>query len=352
MNLSMIAALVQKDFKLYFKNKLFAFLTILMLVFYVVIFYLLPNTVDETIEIAWFGPTLPGQFMSDLEAEGLILRMYASDAELQAAVQSGDEMVGVMLPQNFVQQIRSGEKPRATIYVNSQIPEEFRGVYNLLIEEMSYFFSGQTLNIEAEEVVMGPDMAGQQIPPRQRMVPMLAVFLLIVEMMGLASLLTTEIEMGTIRALLVTPLSTVGLFISKGIAGILLIFSQVALIMAITGGFRNEPVLLAGTLLLGALMVTGLALLISSVSRDVLTVTAWSILAMFLLAIPSFNILMPGLTTQWIRVLPSYYLIDPVFRIINFNAGLSEVWSQLLVLLAISIALYGLGVWAVKRRLV
>jgi ABC-2 type transport system permease protein len=319
MNLSLITALVQKDFKLYFKNKLFAFLTILMLVFYVVIFYLLPNTVDETIEIAWFGPTLPGQFMTDLEAEGLILRMYASDAELQAAVQTGDELVGVMLPEDFVQQIRSGEKPRATIYVNSQIPEEFRGVYNLLIEEMSYFFSGQTLNIEAEEVVMGPDMAGQQIPPRQRMVPMLAVFLLIVEMMGLASLLTTEIEMGTIRALLVTPLSTVGLFISKGIAGILLIFSQVALIMAITGGFRNEPVLLAGTLLLGALMVTGLALLISSVSRDVLTVTAWSILAMFLLAIPSFNILMPGLTTQWIRVLPSYYLIDPVFRIINFN---------------------------------
>jgi hypothetical protein len=90
-------------------------------------------------------------------------------------------------------------------------------------------------------------------------------------------------------------------------------------------------------------MVTGLALLISSVSRDMLTVTAWSILAMFLLAIPSFNILMPGLTTQWIRVLPSYYLIDPVFRIINFDAGWSEVWRQLLVLLAISIALYGLG---------
>jgi ABC-2 type transport system permease protein len=352
MNLSVIAALVQKDFTLYFKNKLFTFLTVLMLVFYVVIFYLMPNTVDETIELAWFGPTLPGEFMSDLEEEGLILRMYSSEAELEAAVQAGDEQVGVMLPQDFVQQIRSGEKPTATVFINSEIPEEFRDVYSLVIEEMSFFFSGQDLNIIAEEIVMGPDMAGQQIPPRQRMVPMLAVFLLIVEMMGLASLLTAEIEMGTIRALLVTPLSTVGLFISKGIAGVLLIFTQVALIMAITGGFRNEPLLLAVTLLLGALMVTGLALLVSAVSRDMLTVIAWSILAMLLLAIPSFNILIPGLTTQWIRALPSYYLIDPVYRIINFGAGFGDVWSQLLLLLAFSAALYGLGVWSVRRRLV
>jgi hypothetical protein len=105
------------------------------------------------LKLPGIGPTLPGQFMTDLEAEGLILRMYASDAELQAAVETGDELVGVMLPEDFVQQIRSGEKPRATLYVNSQIPEEFRTVYNLLIEEMSYFYAGQTLNIETEEVV-------------------------------------------------------------------------------------------------------------------------------------------------------------------------------------------------------
>jgi ABC-2 type transport system permease protein len=352
MNLSVIATLILKDFRLYFKNTLFAFLTILMLVFYAAIFFLLPNQVDETVEIAWVGPTLPGEFMSDLEEEGLILRMFASEPELREAVQAGDEMVGVVLPMDFVQQIRTGARPQAIVYVNSEVPEEFRDIYNLVIEEMGFFFSGQSLNIDTEEVVLGPDMAGQQIPPRQRMVPMLAVFLLVVEMMGLASLLTAEIETGTIRALLVTPLSTVGLFVSKGLSGILLIITQVALIMAITGGLRNEPLLILVILLLGALLVTGSALLISSISRDMLTVTSWSILGMFLLAIPSFNILIPGLTTQWIRILPSYYLIDPIYRVINFGAGWADVWSQMLVLLAFSAALYGLGIWAVKRRLI
>jgi ABC-2 type transport system permease protein len=200
--------------------------------------------------------------------------------------------------------------------------------------------------------VMGPDMAGQQIPPRQRIVPLLAVFLLMVEMMGLASLLTGEIETGTLQALMVTPLTTVGLFISKGIAGVLLVFFQVALIMLITGGFRNEPLLLIVALLIGALMVTGTAFLISAVSRDMLTVIAWGMLAMFLMAVPSLNILMPGLTTQWVRLIPSYYLIDPIYRIINFGAGPADVAVQLLILLAFSIILYGLGIWSVRRRLV
>jgi ABC-2 type transport system permease protein len=352
MKLSVIAALIRKDFTLYFKNTLFAFLTILMLVFYAVIFFLLPNQVDETIELGWVGPTLPGTFMEDLEAEGLILRMFASEADLQAAIQAGDEQIGVALPEDFVQQIRSGAKPRARVYIQSEVPEEFRDIYSLVIEEMSYFFSGQTLNIEAEEIVMGPDMAGQQIPPRQRIVPLLAVFLLMVEMMGLASLLTGEIETGTLQALMVTPLTTVGLFISKGIAGVLLVFFQVALIMLITGGFRNEPLLLIVALLIGALMVTGTAFLISAVSRDMLTVIAWGMLAMFLMAVPSLNILMPGLTTQWVRLIPSYYLIDPIYRIINFGAGPADVAVQLLILLAFSIILYGLGIWSVRRRLV
>ncbi|HSV86406.1 MAG TPA: ABC transporter permease, partial [Levilinea sp.] len=239
----------------------------------------------------------------------------------------------------------------ATIYINSEVPQEFREIYPLLIKEMSSYFSGQTLNIETEEIVMGTDMAGQQIPPRQRIVPMLAIFLLVTEMMGLAGLLTAELETGTIRALLVTPLSITGLFASKGIAGILVIISQVVLVMAFTGGFRNEPLLVLVALLLGALLITGSAFLISAVSRDMLTVIAWSIVAMFLMAIPSFNILIPGLTTQWIRALPSYYLIDPIYRIINFGAGWSDVRSHLLLLLAFSIAIYGLGIWAVRRRL-
>jgi ABC-2 type transport system permease protein len=352
MNLSVIAALVQKDILLYYKHKLFAFLTVLMLVFYLGAFFLMPDQVDETIEIAWYGPTLPGQFMEDLQEEGLILRIYGSEAELQAAVETREEMIGVALPDDFVQQIRTGARPRATLYIQSELPEQFRTVYPMVIEEIGYFYAGQTLNVETEEVVLGPDMAGQQIPPRDRMVPLLAVFLLMVEMMGLASLLTAEIETGTIKALLITPLTVVGLFVSKGIAGILLIFTQVALVLVIIGGFRNEPLLLIVALLLGSLLVTAVALLISSVSRDMLTVIAWGILAMFMLSVPSFNILMPGLITQWIRVLPSYYLIDPVYRIMNFDAGLSEVWSQLLVLLVISVTLYWLGVMSVRRRLV
>ncbi|MEN4041747.1 MAG: ABC transporter permease [Anaerolineaceae bacterium] len=351
MNLSAMSALIQKDFVLFYKNRLFAFLSILMIVFYAIVFFLLPNTINETIEIGWVGPALPEEFLVGLEEEGLILRAHASEDELRQVVQAGDELVGVVLPPDFVLQVRSGERPQVTVYINSAVPSEFREIYGLLIREMSFFFTGQTLNLEIEEIMIGPDMAGRQISPRQRIVPMLAIFLLVTEMMGLAGLLTAELETGTIRALLVTPITIMGLFISKGIAGMLVIISQIVLVMAFTGGFRNEPLLVFVILLLGALLITGAAFLVSSVSRDMLTVIAWSIVAMFLMVIPSFNILLPGLATQWIRALPSYYLIDPIYRVISFGAGWNDVGSQLLILLAYSILIYGLGIWAVRRRL-
>ncbi len=59
MNISMLLALVRKDILLYFKNRFFALMTILGLVIYIVLFYLLPKSVDENIYLGWYAPSLP-----------------------------------------------------------------------------------------------------------------------------------------------------------------------------------------------------------------------------------------------------------------------------------------------------
>lgn len=351
MNLRMIAALVQKDITLYFKNRFFALVTVLGLVAYIAIFFLLPRSVDETLELGLYAPKLPEAVMNALQEEGLVLRPYGSEAALQEAVLAGDELVGVALPQDFIQKLSSGEKPRAEVYIQSDLPDEYRGAYTLLMEELGYQLAGQSLNIEAEEVMLGPDMAGQQVPPRRRMLPVLAIFILTVEVFGLASLISAEVETGTLRALLITPLRVEGLFLSKGATGVLMAFVQLLLLMGITGGLQREPLLMLTGLLLGALLVTGLSFLIASVARDMMSVIAWSMLGMIILAIPSFNILLPGLTTGWIKIIPSYYLVDTVYRVINFEAGWSQVGGSLITLLALAAASFGLGVMTLRRKL-
>ena len=351
MNLRLVAALVQKDITLFFKNRFFALITVLGLVVYVAVFFALPATVDETLQMGWYGPSLPDLLNADLQGSGLALRDYPSESALREAVQAGDEPVGVALPEDFTQQLASGGKPQVRIYYQSEVPEEYREAYTLLLQELGYFLAGQQLNLEAEEIVLGPDMVGQQVPPRQRMLPVLAVFFLMIESWGLASLISTEVETGTLRALLVTPLKVEGLFLSKGVTGLLMSFGQVLLLLGITGGLAREPVLVLASLLLGALMVTGMSFMIASVARDMMSVMAWSMLAMILLAIPSFNILLPGLTTNWIKVIPSYYFVDTVYRVMNFNAGFSQVSASLMVLLALAVAFFGLGVLALGRKL-
>jgi ABC-2 type transport system permease protein len=351
MNPRMILVLIRKDLSLYFKNRFFALVTGLGLVFYIAVFFLMPKTVDETLELGWFAPELPGLVIEELQEEGLILNVYDTDAALQQSVLAGDEPVGISLPLDFIQQLVSGTRPNVTIYFQSSLPNEFRSAYTILLEELGYMLAGQSLNIDVDEVMLGPDMVGQQVPPRQRMLPVLVVFILMIESWGLASLISSEAEAGTLRALLVTPLRVEGLFLSKGATGMLMAFSQVALLLTITGGFRNQPLLMILLLLLGSLLVTGLSFLVASISRDMMSVLGWGMLSMIVLAIPSFNILLPGLASNWIKIIPSYYMVDSIYRVINFSSGWDQLGSSMLVLLGFAAAFFSLGVLAMNRRL-
>jgi ABC-2 type transport system permease protein len=351
MNLRMLAALVYKDLTLYFKNRFYAFVTPLGLIAYLAIYFFLPNTVDETIQLGWYGPQFPEAVLGDLNTEGLILQAYPSEEALQQAVLDGDEMFGVALPPDFFQKLASGEKPQAVVYFESTLPGEYQDAYALLLEEFGYALAGQTLNLEVEEVVLGPDMVGQQVSPRRRFLPILAVLILMIETLGLASLISAEVETGTVRALLVTPLRVEGLFASKGVTGVLLAFVQLMLLFTITRGLQNEPFLVIVILLLGSVLVTGLSFWVASMGRDMMSVMGWGIMAMIILAIPAFNILLPGLTSRWIEIIPSYYMVDPIYRIINFEAGWEQVGSSLLVLLAFAVGFFGLGVVSLRRKL-
>jgi hypothetical protein len=91
---------------------------------------------------------------------------------------------------------------------------------------------------------------------------------------------------------------------SKGIISVLMTFTQAALLMLIIGGFRQQPLIIAVTLLLGALLVTGIGFLMGAVGKDFLSVIGSGIPAIILLSIPAMGIAFPGLLTGWARMIP------------------------------------------------
>ena len=351
MNALIVRTLIFKDLKLYFSNQFFAFVTFLGLVAYVGIFYLMPSSVDEELDLGLYIPEIPPALQEFIEEEEIKFVQFDSDEALQAAVLTGDLPAGYSFPENAMQALMEGQNAQVNLYFSSDIPEEFKEVYELVLDDFGFLLSNRMVDIEVTEVVMGPDMAGEQIAPRQRMLPLLAIFVLMIETLGIASLISSELVGGTLQALLVTPLTVEGLFVGKGIFGTLFAFVQVALLMALTGGLNESPLLILTALLLGSLLVTGIGFLMASVSRDLLSVMAWGILVILVLAIPSFVVLLPGIASNWIKLIPSHYLVDTVYRVINFGAGWSDVVTNLAILLGFSLIFMALGIFSLRRKL-
>lgn len=345
-----IGALLRKDVTLYFRNRFFAFVTILGLVFYVAIYYLMPSTVDELLTLGYYAP-VPPPVLQQVEDEGLTIERFDSAEALKEAIIEGDYQAGLVIPDDIVEAQAAGEKATVELYFPGDAPEEFKDAIAALIREMVFLQMGQGLNLQVDERILGVDMTGGQIAPRDRMLPLFAVMLILVEMLGLASLLSEEIAGGTLLALLITPMTIAGLFIAKGTMGISLAFGQAAVFLGATGGLGQQPLLILLALFLGACMVTGIAFVIASLGKDLMSVMGWSIPALIVLIIPAFAVIFPGVTTGWIKAIPSYYLVDAVHKAGNFGLGLEHIWQDLVILLLLGVLLFVLGIGALRRKL-
>ena len=350
MNWGIIRTLIAKDASLFFRKKLFLMLTALGFVFYIVIYFVMPNTVSETLKMGLYAP-VPLPSFTEMQEEGLEIVTVESEEVLKEAVIDGTYVAGVALPANMADILISSQKPNIRLYFTPDVPEEMKETVTVIIKEMVYLQAGQALAVEVSEEILGPDMTGTPIPPRDRLRPLLAVMILMVEMMGLATLISEEVEQRTIHALLVTPMTVSDLFVAKGVTGTGIAFGQALLFMLIVGGFSGGPLIILIALLLGAILVTGAAFLVSSVSKDFMSVLGWSIPAFILLIVPSFSILFPGAISDWIKVIPSYYLIDTVHRVANFGSGWGDIWLNLLILLGFCLVITFTGVSVLRRRL-
>ena len=350
MNWRVIKALVAKDFSLFFRNRFYTLITVLGIVFYLIIYFVMPSSVDEELEIGLYAPVIPPVFELIQQEEGLEFEMFESEEALKEAITGGVYETGVTLPADIMEKFASGQKPHIILYFSADAPDEIKDTIETMVRELAYLQTGQSLAIDISAEILGPDMLGEQIPIRDRLRLLLAVMLIMFEMMGLASLISEEVEQGTIGALLVTPMRVRDLFTAKLIMGVSLAFIQGILFMAIVGGLNNQPLIISISLLLGSILFTGTGFLIASLARDMLTSMGWGITILLIYSIPAFGIMFPGTITDWAKAIPSYYLADTIHQASNFNAGWGDVWANLLILLAFNLVIVWGGIMALRRK--
>jgi len=350
MNMQAVKALLKKDWRLFLSNRFYLLITLVGLVFYIAAYFLLPSQGDDTLQLGIYGQEIPAAFEPQNLEEGIEITFYDDLETLKQAVRDEEVVLALALPPDILETWEAGGIPQIELYSATAATPEIREAIVKLVEELSFAQTGRALEYNTEVEILGQDMLGGQIPLRDRLVPLLASIILLVEILSLASLISTEIEQKTIRALLITPLRIPDLFMAKGIMGVSLALVQAILFMLIAGGFDQAPLVVLATLILGSLMVVGAAFLLSSLTRDVNAVTGWGLVVLIILAIPGFGAAIPGLLADWARVIPSYYLTETLNQAANYGMSWPDVYPNLIILAAISAVLLAGGMAALKRR--
>jgi hypothetical protein len=68
------------------------------------------------------------------------------------------------------------------------------------------------------------------------------------------------------------------------------------------------------------------------------------------LLIPTFSVLMPGSVAPWVRVLPTYPIVDVLVGSMVYGATWSDSWGSLAYAAAWLVVLYAAGLMALKRK--
>ena len=401
---AIIRALLGKELRIWSRDLVYLALTVALLVVVPVLFRILPESVDETItlgvtpsvdsvvaearaELGELGTTAEQLAALDEAGlageEGLALVEFATEAELVGVIDGSREAwllddgsmlvrdpehdpapegaqqvrvdVGIAFPQGFVADVAGGEAGvTVTVYADAAVPPEIRTAMAGFVRELSYQVAGRDLpvTVPAEEaIILGEDRVGDQPGLRERMRPLLLFMMLLMETFSMAALVSTEVLQRTVSAVLVTPARVGDVLAAKAIFGTLLSLGQALLILALIGGAtaQNWSLLLAA-LAIGALMFTGLALLVGAAGKDFMGQLFLAMLATIPLLIPAFAVLLPGSAAPWVRVLPTY----PVVEVIS-GAMLQELaWEDAVGSLGYAVGwllvLFAAGWFALKRK--
>lgn len=403
---AIVGALLKKELKAYSRDTVYLLLTLLVLVAVPIVFRFLPDSVDETITLAVSPPVsaliedgkdalrdlgatdeqLAQLDEADLtgEQEGLLLLEFEDEEQMTGVIEGTIEAwqtedgefvfrdkdadgekpedaervnvdIGIAFPASFIANVATGKDDiTVTVYSDAGVPEEITGAMRSFVREAAYQLAGKELPVDLpaeESIVLGEDRSGDQVTLQEKTRPLLLFMILLMETFSMASLISTEVLQRTVTAVLVTPAKVGDFLAAKTIFGTGLSLSQALIMLALIGGITAENwSLLLVVLLMGAIMFTGVAMFVGSAGKDFMGQLFYAMLFTIPLLIPTFSIMFPGSVAPWIRIIPTYPIIDVLVRSTVYGATWSDSWGSLAYAAAWLVVLYGAGLIALKRK--
>lgn len=404
---SIVAALLRKEWLAYRRDTLYLVLTGAVILIIVALARVLPDTVDESITLAVSPPLdrltaearaelatrgartealtrlssleatgRPGLEIVELPSKEVLARVIAGTVEVWRTKEerivlrdrsAGDPKptaaerveigIGIAFPEHVIRDlIRGREGLTATVYADADVPREIREAISGFVRELGYALAGRELPVtmaDERTIIVGTDRTGAQASLRDKLIPMFAFLVLVMETFSMASLISVEVSQRTAQAVLVTPARVSDLLAAKTLFGTANVLAQGLIVLVLVGALTTTNwLVMVCALLLGALMFTGIAMLVGSAGKDFMDQLFYSMLFVIPLLIPAFSVLFPGAAAPWVRALPSYPVIDMLVAASLYGAGFTEVVGHLVYAAAWVAAIYAAGLFALARKVV
>lgn len=366
MNIRSIFAIARKDALDVVSNK--ATLVMLLTPFFLALIFLLIDVLlsNHTTNVLVYNPGKSGiEQIVDHESSGIKVTYVNSPDQVTAAFgpngskKDSPYELGLIVPPNFDADLRAGQHPQLTIYINGNDISNEQSL--LLLNALNNYTRGavnpQSPATIAEATVNPPSPTTNLFQVIGQVYAVAVLLGSLVIGSGLVPhLLVEEKEKKTLRMLMASPASFADVIVAKLLVGLFYQFLLALVAVAIMGGFGDQILLLLLFILLGSLFSVATGLLIGSLVNTTGAVQAFCGVMSFLYILPLFfvgpfaQLVGSSAFNQIIKILPTYYIADGAANAITTISMLSTTLVDMSVIIGFIIALSLLSLYELRRQ--
>ncbi len=368
-----------KDLLEFSRSKLRLIMLVLMPLFMMVMVgFIFPSgsTISDT-PIAMVNNdsgTLGSSFLAQLETinnqTGMMDLSNAQDFnDIKTKLQNNEINGGIIIPENFSADIRSGKQGMITIVIDQSNPQmslTIQGVLGKTIEAMGKQSAIYNLNsrfnvsvttatamvtpyvVESKGIVPGEPNYFQFVAPG-----IIAMVVMMALMTGLPHAISYEKDIGTLDGMLAAPINRLSIILGKVMAqtvrgmiqGFIILFLAVVLFGVVIEG---NILLVIFLILLTVFSFVGLGILITSFTENEETATMVMMTLMFPMMFLS-GVFFPLQQMPWYmqglaKFLPLTYATTALRKVMVLGADISAVGTEVLILVGFGIVLLAIAV--------
>jgi ABC-2 type transport system permease protein len=289
------------------------------------------------------------QVTAQLERMDTISVTRARDAEgVERLVRSFDADAGLVLPEGFDEAVRAGARPRLGVHVAGESLMSNRILLAVTTIDLIRDVEDGTAPVDVVLHTIGDREA---LPIAQILVLFMSVFVLILLGMFVpAFMLVQERSTGTLGAVLVTPATMSDVLAAKALLGVMMAVPMALLTLILNGAMPAQTLGVTATLVVAGAMCVEIGLLYGTVAKDAETLFTLMKTLNIIILLPMVFYVFPD-WPRWIGpVFPTFWFIDPLYRIALEGATFADVWTDLAIACVI-VAVLALPVALLGRRM-